>query len=96
MLNEEQMTEFVEKLRASKIRSDVIELLGIACRQDRHEDPKEIAKTLLEMLEPERLGGIVWVSPWGSCPKSSLIGDEHDWVPTDTGSLCAACGALRS
>jgi len=38
----------------------------------------------------------VWVSPWGSCPKSSLIGDEHDWVPTDTGAICVGCGALRS
>lgn len=94
MLDETVLAEFVKKLRASKVRSDVIELLGISCRQDRDEDPKEIAKTILEMLEPERLGGIVWVSH-GLCPNHLNVDGEHDWVPQDSGEICVGCGAKR-
>lgn len=94
MLTEAVLAEFVEKLRTSQVRSDVIELLGISCREDRDEDPKEIAKTILEMLEPERLGGIVWVNR-GLCPNHLNTDGEHDWVPKDAGEVCVGCGATK-
>jgi len=66
-LDEKQVTLFVEKLRAraeedSSIGTDVTEVLLAAIREDKKEPAEEIAKTLCEILEPERIGGIVWMA----------------------------------
>lgn len=67
MLDEKMVAEFVEKLRTRAeadpdVARDVLEVLGASYGTDRKEPVAEIAKTLCELLEPERLGGILWVN----------------------------------
>lgn len=64
-LDEKQVALFIEKLR---LRTDgdptlgqaVLDVLSASINQDLKESSDEIAKTLCEILEPERLGGLVW------------------------------------
>lgn len=67
MLDEKQIAQFIEKFRAIGLKDpsmakDVIEVLQASFQQDVKEDPLEIARTICEILEPERLGGIVWMT----------------------------------
>lgn len=66
-LDEKQVAQFVEKLRAISLKDtsmakDVLEVLEASFQQDVKEAPIEIARTICEILEPERLGGIVWLT----------------------------------
>lgn len=63
-LDEKQITLFVEKFRALGLKDrllpiDVVEVLLASFQGDLKEDPLEIARTICEMLEPERVGGII-------------------------------------
>lgn len=67
LLDEKQIAQFVEKFRAIGLKDpsmaqDVIEVLQASFQQDVKENPFEIARTICEILEPERLGGIVWLT----------------------------------
>lgn len=64
MLDEKDVTLFVEKFRAAGVEDtgralDVIEVLIAAIRDDKKEPCLEIARTICEILEPERLGGLI-------------------------------------
>lgn len=59
--------EFIEKLRAragedANVASDVLDVLGASYLEDAGEPSEEIAKTICELLEPERVGGIKWLT----------------------------------
>lgn len=89
MLDEKMVAEFVEKLRARaeedpSVARDVLEVLGASYGTDRKEPVGEIAKTLCELLEPERVGGILWVN----CKicGGRLAGEEEQERGT-----CSAC-----
>lgn len=65
-LNQKQVALFVEKFRAIGLKersaaADVIEVLNESFASNENEIP-EIAKTICEILEPERLGGIVMLN----------------------------------
>jgi len=67
MLDEKAVCLFVEKLRAVAMKDvsmakDVLEVLQSSIQRDAKEDPFQIARTICEILEPERLGGIVWMT----------------------------------
>lgn len=67
MLDEKAVSLFVEKFRAMGLKdpsmtNDVIEVLQASFKHDVKEDPFQIARTICEILEPERLGGIVWMT----------------------------------
>lgn len=62
-LNEKKVALFVEKFRALGLKdrsaaADVVEVLNEAF-ESKENEVFEIAKTICEILEPERLGGIV-------------------------------------
>jgi hypothetical protein len=64
-LDEKQIALLIEKLRIQNDQDPthgqaVIEVLSYSINEDRKESSDEIAKTLCEILEPERLGGIIW------------------------------------
>ncbi len=69
-LDEQQLSYFIRKLRAAAAKDpergkDVIEILQEAIKlQAKDEDYQtfEMARTLCEILEPERLGGIVFMT----------------------------------
>ena len=60
-LDEGQMELFLEKLRAQaekdpSLGRDVVEVIQSSFTKDKAEPTEEIARTLCELLEPERLG----------------------------------------
>lgn len=73
MLDEKMVAELIVKLRATAEEdadsaSDVLDVLCASYREDRNEPAEEIAKTVCELLEPERVGGINWLT-CKLCPK---------------------------
>ena len=65
-LDEHQIAYFIRKYRAAALKDpehakDVIEVLQDAPRAMKNEDYEtfEMARTICELLEPERLGGII-------------------------------------
>ena len=75
MLNEAAIAAMIEKARARfqkdgfDVYQDFLDILRDAINgEDRAEPALEIAKTICELLEPERVGGITWVCvPCASC-----------------------------
>lgn len=66
-LDEKQVALFIEKLRARTaedptIGDAIIEIWADAIGESLKESSDEIAKTFCEILEPERIGGIVWMN----------------------------------
>lgn len=66
-LDEKQISLFVSKFRALGLKDrsaaqDVIEILLASFNEDKEEEHFEIARTICEILEPERLGAIVWLT----------------------------------
>lgn len=56
-LDEGQVELFLEKLRArAELGPDVLEIIQSSFTKDKAEPTEEIARTLCELLEPERLG----------------------------------------
>lgn len=89
MLDEKMVAEFVEKLRAMAEEDpdaarDVLEVLGASYGSDKKEPVEEIAKTLCEILEPERLGGIVWVN-------CDICGKRLDGEEERERGTCSVC-----
>lgn len=61
MIDDKAMTEFITKLK--KIRGDqfteIVGLINEAWRfNDERGNPEEITKTILEIVEPERIGRV--------------------------------------
>lgn len=92
-LNEKQVSLFVEKFRTIGLKdataaADVVEVLNEAL-VSKEENVFEIAKTICEILEPERLGGIVWLS----CSLCRAILDAQEIeAKVDT---CFSCRVTR-
>lgn len=68
-LDEKNLSFFIKKFRAAGAQDpsrakDVIEVLEASLKVTKDEDYQvfEIARTICEILEPERLGGIVWMT----------------------------------
>lgn len=66
-LDEKQVALFIEKLRIQAdqdptIGKDIVEMVSASFSDDRKESSDEIAKTICEILEPERLGTIIWIT----------------------------------
>lgn len=84
-LNQKQVALFVEKFRALGLEdrsasADVIEVLNEALVSTEGE-VVEIAKTICEILEPERLGGIVWMT-CQSCKQKLTATELEDKMDT--------------
>jgi hypothetical protein len=67
MLDEKVVVELIEKLRAlfekdANGAADVLDVLRASYLEDKGEPVEEIAKTICEILEPERIGGINWLA----------------------------------
>lgn len=89
-LDEKQVALFIEKLRIQNDQDPthgqaVIEVLSASIDHDRKESSDEIAKTLCEILEPDRIGGIVWMT-CQSC--RALLSKEEIENKIDT---CFSC-----
>lgn len=66
-LDEKQIALLIEKLRIQNEQDPthgqmVLEVLSASIDHDAKESSDEIAKTLCEILEPERIGGLVWMN----------------------------------
>ena len=66
MIDEKQIAMFIAKLRdqvgerGNEVHHDVMQILESAIAgEDQYEDVTEIAKTLCEIVEPERLGELM-------------------------------------
>jgi len=90
MLDEKMVQEFVEKLRVRAaddpaVGRDVIEVLISSYVEDKDEPAAEIAKTLCELLEPERIGPLLWLT----CKLcGTRLDDDDDAKERGT---CSAC-----
>lgn len=89
MLDEKMVQEFVEKLRAGAERDpavarDVLEVLQASYGEDRKESSFEIARTLCELLEPERIGSLRW---W-TC---RLCGKRVEEADEQARGTCSEC-----
>jgi len=67
MLDENVVTELIEKLRIRATAdldsaSDVLDVLRASYWEDAKQPANEIAKTVCEILEPERIGKIRWLT----------------------------------
>ena len=67
MLDEKEVEKLIERLREMAREDpdaniDVLEVLAASYGSDRNEPAAEIAKTVCEILEPERIGPIRWVT----------------------------------
>jgi hypothetical protein len=93
-LDEKQVALFIEKLRIQTdqdptLGQAVIEVVSSSFDHDRKESSDEIAKTLCEILEPERLGGLVAMT-CESC--HALLSREEIENKVDT---CFSCRIRR-
>lgn len=89
MLDEKVVVELIEKLRAlfendANGAADVLDVLRASYLEDKGEPVEEIAKTICEILEPERIGGIKWLNCRG-CPARLMTGEERER------GLCVTC-----
>lgn len=91
MLDETIVTELIEKLRIMEAEDpsaakDVLHLLESSYTIEKYEPAAEIAKTICEILEPERLGTIRWMNckVCGSC--IFFAGDEEK-----ERGVCSSC-----
>lgn len=89
-LDEKQVALFIEKLRKLDLDAsvDVIDVILASFRSDRKEPAAEIAKTLCEILEPERIGGLKFLTCWkcgARLENGQTSGD--DWSRICTGCL---------
>jgi hypothetical protein len=67
MLDENVVAELIEKLRARALddldsASDVLDVLRASYWEDAKQPVNEIAKTVCEILEPERIGKLKWLT----------------------------------
>lgn len=66
-LDEKQIALFIEKLRQRTaedltLGQAIVEIFVDATGDSVNESSDELAKTLCELVEPERLGGLVWMT----------------------------------
>lgn len=93
-LDEKQVELFIQKFRALGIKDpgtalDVIEIFLASFRQDKDEKAYEIAKTICEILEPERMGELVWIT----CRMCKGILDAQELeIKADTCFSCRITG----
>lgn len=95
-LDEKQISLFVEKFRALGLENpsaakDVIEVLEDSVKVTKDEDYQvfEIARTICEILEPERLGGL---HSWNCRVCKDLLTDEEVENKADTCFQCRITG----
>jgi hypothetical protein len=67
MLDEREVEKMIHKLRERAqedpaVASDVLEVLAASYGSDRDEPAAEIAKTVCEILEPARVGPLLWLT----------------------------------
>jgi formylmethanofuran dehydrogenase subunit E len=87
MLDEKMVAELIEKLRARaednpEVAKDVLEVLTASYGQDKNEPAREIAKTVCELLEPERIGPLLWIR-CNVCGRGLTDMDER--------GICSSC-----
>jgi hypothetical protein len=89
-LDQKQVALFIEKLRIQTDQDPtmgqaVIEVISASFDHDRKESSDEIAKTLCEILEPERLGGLI---SWTCMSCGAFLTEEEVEKKVD---VCFAC-----
>lgn len=93
-LDEKQIAQFVEKFRDLGLKDPsaakgVIEVLEASFRQDKNEECFEIARTICEILEPERLGGLV---SWNCTICREMLDEQEIENKVDTCFSCRVKG----